>query len=305
MSWVKRIKIALLAFLLLISSAEIGTRLLGLTNFPIYSIDSEIGYIPQPSQAGIFLNKNDWVFNDKSMGVDKNWNPQGRFNILLIGNSIIMGGNPYPQKDKIAPLVQKQLKEGQMLWPIATGGWTNVNETNYLQKNPDVAQAAQFFVWEYMSGGLSQLSQWRGDYVFPSAQPVSASWYALRRYVLPKVFEFNMNELPPVGITDATHRINFEKQLSILSKATGRTNPGILLLYPTQNELELARRGQDWLPERLMLEAIASQYGLIVIDVAKSREWESNLYRDGVHPTVDGNVVLANIIAQSIHLELQ
>jgi hypothetical protein len=39
-----------------------------------------------------------------------------------------------------------------------------VNETVYLERNPDVASNAEFFVWIVLRGGLSQLSQWRGDY---------------------------------------------------------------------------------------------------------------------------------------------
>ncbi|MET3106063.1 lysophospholipase L1-like esterase [Oxalobacteraceae bacterium GrIS 1.18] len=300
MKLLKRLKMACVALIVCLLVGEAGARIAGIVDFPLYSTGDDIGYIPKPSQSGKFLNKNDWVFNDKSMGIDKNWDPRNHFNILLIGNSIIMGGNPYAQQQKIAPLVQKSLTGNQILWPIATGGWSVVNETAYLEQNPEVAKAANFFVWEYMHGELSQLSQWRGHYVFPDEKPVSALWYAVRRYVLPRFVAFNMDELPPVGSTGEDHLKHFAIQLDALSKAAGHKPAGILLLYPTEQELELSRSGGEWLEERPMLEKLAGIFGITVIDVATRLEWTSDMYRDGIHPTVAGNIVLAKIIADGI-----
>jgi hypothetical protein len=167
MKFFRCLTLSLLGLGLAIGMVEVGVRFAGLVDFPTYTVDNEIGYIIKPNQSGSFLEKNRWAFNDKSMGTSSAWSPTNHVNVLLIGNSIIMGGNPYDQPDKVGPQIQQILGESYAIWPIAVGGWSNVNETIYLERNEDVVRAADFFVWEYMDGGLSGLSTWRNDYVWP------------------------------------------------------------------------------------------------------------------------------------------
>lgn len=106
----------------LLGTTELVVRLSGVLDFPLYAVDPEIGFVPKPNQSGKFLNKNAWVFNDRSMGTDTAWSPSGKPDILLIGNSIVMGGNPYDQSEKLGPLLQKKLAGKVAVWPIAAGG---------------------------------------------------------------------------------------------------------------------------------------------------------------------------------------
>src|ERR1700689_5275657 len=181
----RRLTLSLLGLVIAIGVIEVGVRFAGLVDFPTYAVDNEIGDIIKPNRSGSFLEKNRGVFNDKSMGTSSAWNPTNHVNVLLIGNSIIMGRNPYDQPDKVGPQIQQNLGESYAIWPIAVGGWSNVNETIYLERNEDVVRAADFFVWEYMDGGLSGPSTWRNDYVWPRDRPIWAGWYVFRRYVLP------------------------------------------------------------------------------------------------------------------------
>jgi hypothetical protein len=219
---------------------------------------------------------------------------------LLIGNSIVMGGNPYDQSEKIGPLIQKGLDEKVSVWPIAAGAWSTVNETAYLERNPDVVLNSNFFAWEYMHGGLSQLSQDRGEYVFPTEKPLIATWYVLRRYVLPRLIDFQMNELPPTGQTQSENMQRFEKQLAALSKATKTAAPGILFFFPSKAEYIAFAQGVDYVPDREVLSKLSASYGLKIIEIAKQPAWNANLYRDGTHPTVEGNRVLADVLASAI-----
>jgi hypothetical protein len=297
-----RISITLLALLV---CSEVALREAGFLDFPTYAVDNEIGYIPKPDQHGCFLNKRCWVFNDRSMGTAASWNPALHPNVLLIGNSIVMGGNPYDQPDKLGPLVQQQVGADYSVWPVAAGGWTNVNETVYLERHPEVLQQAGFFVWEFMTGGASGLSPWRGKYVWPQERPKLALWYVFRRYVLPRLFSFNMNELPPQGNLNPEELARFEATLARLSQATGRAQPGILFLYPDEHQLQLAREGREWLPERPELQRISSRYGLKVVDISSYPNWTAAQYREGTHPTVEGNRILADILGAAIEDSLQ
>jgi hypothetical protein len=272
---------------------------------PTYNVDKEIGYVVKPGQSGSFLRKNRWVFNDRSMGTEENRAPTKHANILVIGNSIVMGGNPYDQKDKVGPLIQQGMGSDYSVWPIAAGGWTNLNESVYLERNSDVTAAANFFVWEYMSDGLSGLRPWPGDYVCPREQPTWATWYVFRRYVVPRLTSVPTSELPPVGDAGPDNLKHFEAEVTRLSKATlsnvtKRASPGILFLYPTQEEYGAMKRGEEWLPERSELERICRANGLKLIDVARNPDWNETLYRDGLHPTATGNAVLARILTRAI-----
>lgn len=281
--------------------AEATVRMSGLVDFPVYDKDSEIGYILKPNQSGSFLNKNRWIVNDRSMGVATPWSPvSDKTNLLLIGNSIVMGGNPYDQSEKIGPLIQAQLGEHIAVWPIAAGGWSTVNESVYLHRNPDVAEASNFFVWEYMNGGFSQLSPDRGEYVFPTEKPALASWYVLRRYVLPKLIPFNMNELPPTGASAQGNVQQFESQVAKLAAGKTGKKAGLLFFYPGRDEYLGMQKGVDYVPDRAQLERIAAKHKLVIVDIGKHPEWNLQMYREGTHPTVEGNQVLASILATAI-----
>jgi hypothetical protein len=286
-----RVVLLILAVLL---GAEVVARLSGIVDFPVYHVDDGIGYIPQPNQAGSFLHRNSWVFNDRSMGTASSWSA-ARPNILLIGNSIVMGGNPYDQKDKLGPLIQQKVGDAYAVWPIAAGGWSNVNEMAYLKRNPDVTANSRFFVWEFMSGGLSGPSIWRGDLLWPREHPAWASWYVFERYVWPRLHHGVPSELPPVGAIDPSYLAQFRASAASLG------HRGILFLYPDRPQYLAAREGQEWLPERAEIERIASASDLAIIDIAHAGEWSESLYKpDGVHPTVAGNEVLAKILAAAI-----
>jgi hypothetical protein len=299
----RRSILILICFLpiLVLISIEILVRESGIVDMPIYLVDSEIGYIPKPNQSGAFLNKNVWVFNNRSMAVGQAWDPKGHVNVLLIGNSVVMGGDPYNQRDKLGPLIQREVGQRFAIWPIAAGGWTNVNETIYLNANPDVAEAANFFVWEYMAGGLSKATPWPGEYVWPRQHPSWATWYCFRHFVVPYIISVHETALPPIGAVNTTNLDEFKSAVSRLSMATGRRPAGILLLYPTESNLNVERKGGEWLAERGDLEKIAAQFDLQIVDVARSPLWNKSLYRaDHIHPTVAGNVVLADIVTQAI-----
>ena len=127
----------------------------------------------------------------------------------------------------------------------------------------------------------------------------------LRRYVLPRFLNFNMNELPPQGTINPLNLAKFDATLAQISQATGRMHPGILFLYPSEDQLKTARQGREWLPERQELERLSRRYGLKLVDISSNPEWSEAQYRDGIHPTVEGNRVLADILSAAFIDSLQ
>jgi hypothetical protein len=64
------------------------------------------------------------------------------------------------------------------------------------------------------------------------------------------------------------------------------------------------QQGIDYDPDRSELVRIASAHGLIIVDVANSPDWSLSMYREGTHPTIQGNRALAGIIAKAIQQSL-
>ncbi|MGA2637252.1 hypothetical protein [Methylocella sp.] len=99
----------LLAPLLLFAGSEIVLRIAGFGSFPIYDVDNDLKYIPSANQAGAFLDRHRWAFNDRHMGNTVNWSPESHPDVLLIGNSIVMGGLPFDRDQKLGALLQQAL----------------------------------------------------------------------------------------------------------------------------------------------------------------------------------------------------
>ncbi|MGU5731348.1 hypothetical protein ACV1DR_20970 [Aeromonas jandaei] len=114
---------------------EIGIRISGIIDFPLYDADNHIGYIPKPNQSGSFLRTHDWQFNSLSMGATEFRPTDKDTDTLLIGDSIVLGGNPYKQGDRLGP--QLQLIHGGNVWPISAGSWALRNELVYLNLHPE------------------------------------------------------------------------------------------------------------------------------------------------------------------------
>lgn len=293
-----------LAVPVLLLVGEVAARVAGLTDVPTYQVDPGIGYIATPNQSGAFLRRHDWVYNDRSMPVSQPWSlrPQ-RPNVLLIGGGLIAGGNPYRQADKLAPLLQQQLGAGLSIWPAANSGWSAINDIVYLERNPDVVAGCDFFVWQFLRGGVGQLAPWRGKLEQPRQRSRSALLYALRRYVLPRLRRGSMgSEMPPVVAAPAENLARLDAVVAGLAQATQRAVPGVFMLFPDRPELEAARGGAEWFPDRQALQAIADRHGVRVIDVARDPRWKADLYADGTSPTVQGNRVLATILTEALQL---
>jgi len=218
-----------------------------------------------------------------------------------------MGGDVFRQREKLPARLANTLGGSVLIWPIATGGWTEVNEMAYLAQHPEVVANATYFAWEYMSGGLSGATPWAGEYVFPSRRPIYATWYVFRRYVAPRLLPaLHGGGLPVRGAASAANLREFDGRLGELTRAIHRPEAGVIWLYPSAAELRVARAHREWLPERQQLMLMAGRHGLRVVDLGAFNQWNETCYRgDGVHPNVHGNEILAYILAEQMKPELR
>jgi hypothetical protein len=115
------------------------------------------------------------------MGNISNWRQEKHPDFLLIGNSIVLGGNPINHDDKLGPLLEKELGAGSTVWSVAAGGWTNVNEMVYLDRNPDVLQNADCRIYGRRPCRSKSVA---GLLCFSGPQAWLLTSYIFRKYVL-------------------------------------------------------------------------------------------------------------------------
>jgi hypothetical protein len=280
----RKLKYLAIAFLIL----EIGTRLTRISDFPIYDANNEIGYIPKASQHGKFLWTHDWIFNEYHMGADT-FKPSNAEDILLIGDSIVLGGNPLKESERLGPTLQRKINRA--VWPISAGSWGMRNELIYLKSNPDVVKNIDTFIFVWNSGDFDQASSWSCEITHPKHPPISAFLYALQKYVYS--FQKCNGEIKPDYLVASGDW--HEELKAFINSAEMKNKKVVAYLYPDINE----RKDANLVEEKLDSHINEIQQAGIkdVISIGHDPRWGLSNYRDGIHPSGQGNKVLADIIA--------
>ncbi|MFN3547628.1 MAG: hypothetical protein ACK4U0_09065 [Mesorhizobium sp.] len=265
--------------------AEIGVRTAGFVDFPLYLADSRIGYIPIPNQSGSFMNSNDWAFNELSMGTPEPFNPSPiETDILLIGDSVVFGGNPYKQGDRLGPQLARAT--GDAVWPISAGSWALQNQLNYLADHPEVVQAVDQIVFLLNGGDFGEPTSWRTDLTHPRSQPLSAVAYLATKYILKPTAQPT-----PAEMIVPTR----DWRGDLVSFAATTTVPITVVIYPDRDGLDDLSAAAE-LPD-LGVDRI--------ISIGDDSRWSKSLYRDAIHPTPEGTGVLATIIAEHLNAPIR
>ncbi|MQT98592.1 hypothetical protein [Pseudomonas helleri] len=281
-------KAAAISFIAALASIELAVRASGLTDFPLYDANNQIGYIPKPSQSGSFLNKNSWEFNSLSMGAGP-FIPTDGINTLLVGDSIVLGGNPYRQEDRLGPVLQRESKN--TIWPISAGSWSLRNELIYLKTHPEVLRKIDNFIFILNSDDFQQASSWSCEVTHPRSHPISSAFYVFTKYV--------HNLTPCNGIKPEleVERGDWKQELKdFISNKYVQGKPVTFFLYPKKTEAIDASLSASDLEIYAPYLMQKNNERIQVFSVSRDSLWSSDLYRDEIHPTVEGTKVLASII---------
>lgn len=275
--------------------SEVGIRIAGLADFPIYKADASIGYIPAPNQSGSFLRTNDWAFNERSMGTSRPYSPGPGIDILLVGDSIVFGGNPYKQVDKLGPQLEKA--SSATVWPISAGSWALQNELQYIRDNPDLFLSIDKVVFVLNSADMGAPSYWGSDLTHPRSHPTSALFNLLSKYVFSRFAGSSEETVRQLRVMPR----DVISDLKSFSVAWGRSFD--VILYP--NRLERADPAAWNASMQPVIEALERAdipamkvHSRLVIDA-----FEDSDYRDGIHPTPQAMGKLANLIAQVVQTQ--
>jgi hypothetical protein len=292
------IVITVIFFTFLLISLEIYLRYAGFGSYPIYDIDNEIQYIPAANQHGMLRNRDPWFFNNRHMANISNWSPEIHPNLLLIGNSIVLGVDAFNPEDRPGPLLEKDLGGRYTVWPVGANNWSNVNEMTYLDRNADVLHNADAVITEYSEDDLVAPAVWPGYYVDPDHKPWILTGYIFSRAVLYRMGFLNFAPTP-TGMPDEAQLQRFKQRFKELVASVAKEHRMVIFIYPT---LENLQNKSAWLEEIAPIKGLCRTTMAKCVDIAQEPAWNERAYTgDGVHPTVEGNKILASILANAMN----
>ena len=272
--------------------AEVLVRGLGFINFPLYDANAVVGYIPAARQQGSFLNRNKWEFNSLHMGAAE-FTPSAALDVLLIGDSIVFGGNSYQHQAQLGPALQAILQSshpGGAVWPISAGSWALRNELAWLRTNPQVVARVDRVLFVVNSGDFGEATSWNCEATHPRKKPVFALGYLFNKYVFAFVRCGRIpNELKvPPG--------NLAAELTLFLNTYG--DKTLFVLYPDRAEaLNAALAESHFAPYIALLKSSGARN---IFQLAGNERLQASFYKDDIHPTPEGNQVLAGILARWI-----
>ncbi len=265
--------------LAILALVEIEVRRSGLGDRPLYRADATIGYIPRPSQHGLFDNRLAWAFNERSMRTDAPFRPDaGARDILLVGDSLVFGW--HGNAATIAPALARET--GARVWPIAAPSWALANELTYLEHNPDVAQQVDDIVVVVNSGDFGPASNWANNFMHPTKRPLSYAVYWLGSLFL---MGWDGDAIPVSDRGPLGPRV---ERLQRLTKARL-----LFLYYPTRDELAAGK-------PCFAVPTFTRRYPGYCL--GHDPEWSTAFYQDEVHPRPEASPLLARAIARALAL---
>jgi hypothetical protein len=293
--WLTRLTLAGAA---LIGAAELTLRYLRYDEFPIYDTDAKIGYIPKPNQAGCFLGRYCWTLNERSM-LNEPWVPDREHGILVIGDSLVWGEVRMAPRDKLGACLQSVTGGRYRIWSVGAGSWANLNEVEYLNRHEDVVRNIHGLVWIANSGDFDTRSLWSSDFTHPRRRPVF-----LLGYLIGKVTVLRVNRLSSGlvgrqgGETESDAEVSAEtaRELRAWLKRAPRDliRNSLFVWYPDAAEFRARNPATSHLVSEV--RSIVEAGGLRFFDLGGEPSWRSGYYRDVIHPSPEGNRVLASII---------
>ena len=279
--------------LALLIMAESIVRACGVLNFPLYQADAHVGYWPAAEQSGSFLNRNRWYFNERGMGVAEAFLPDDdRRDVLLVGDSIVLGGNPLDQLERLG-LRLTQLT-GARHWPVSAGSWALLNELRFLKRNMDVVDQADAITFVLNSADFGQASSWACEITHPRERPGLALAHVVRKYLL--VAQLCTSDPPAeLKVPAADWRVEWRE---LMADARMRGKPVEVWLYPTQEEAlhpELLSARLESVGKQLRMEGLSAS--LVLRSLGRDSRWSQMTYADAIHPDAAGVGIMSKIMA--------
>ncbi len=299
---------------------EVSLRLLfGLGNPVLSQADIYTGYRFQPNQQIVRFGKrieyNQYSQRSQPISLQK---PEGTLRILMVGDSVLNGGNPIDQKQIISEQLAVKLKaSGQPTEVLnaSAGSWGIGNHLGYLKEFGTFSSDA--VILQIGTHDLTQPTS-TGERVgydpnYPVHAPISAIQEAFIRYILPQLLgnvnlnPFSNQEIPQISPAQMDQQ--FQKNMELLKTAVklvrDKKTPIYVLFTPNRYDLIPKSVTPPYKTEFMqVLESLQ-------IPVFDTHEAWSKLpttvvetyFRDEVHLSEVGYKVVANLIFQQLCIQ--
>ncbi|PXW93249.1 hypothetical protein C7444_12113 [Sphaerotilus hippei] len=279
------------SFIALLLFAEVAARLSGVIDFPLYLASSEIGYEFAPNQSGTFLGGKRWNYNEYGMGSGPFLPKDGVIDILLVGDSVVLGGNKFDMSERLGAQLERELGVGYKVWPISAGSWALLNELAWMRHNKAVVEAVDTVVIVSNAGDFAVPSSWSCEETHPRSLPYSALVHLVKKYsgVIPLC-----TEVPPKKLLFRDRSLTQD----LIDFSVLFSHKTVAVYYPNKGEL-LARSvpsgGVD------VFQKTFSSAGVRIIDgVLGDKGWGLEYYGDDVHPNSAGYGFMAKYLSLAL-----
>ncbi len=308
----------LVVLLLLGLGAELYARFyLGLGDPPLVMADDKIEYLFQPNQSGYRFG-NRYQYNAYSMRSDdfpKTKSDPKELRVMVLGDSVVNGGNLTDQKDVATQVMQGLLREklGRpvVVGHVSAGSWGPANMAAYVEKYG--LMDADMVVLVLSSHDLYDVPTFEPlvgvNASFPNRKPWLALEEAIFRYLpgrLPGWLVSKKNEGDPINEsqTPANRQISIEAIEKLASIAAAADVPVMVALHLSRTE---QAQGLD--PAGVELREVLRERHLPMMELSKAftqaMAQGQVLYRDDIHPSAAGNRVIGQALAQEVARRVQ
>ncbi len=212
------------------------------------------------------------------MGVAEEFAPSSKLDVLLVGDSIVYGGNPLRQQDKIGPMLEAET--GWQVWPISAGSWGMQNELAYLGRIPQAVRTSDVIVFVFNSGDFGDPSSWASEYTHPRSRPTSYLLYLAGKFRgAPAQPPSDLVVKPWADLPEAWNQF-----------VAASRKPVLVVAYPAKAELA---SGCSWVPDWAKSAGAFACFG-------GDGQMMPEDYRDGIHPSGLGMKKLSSFIRNKV-----
>lgn len=311
MKFPAKYRIPAYALFFLIATEVILRVVFGLGNPVLLQTDAHTGYRFRPNQVVFRFGKkteyNQYSQRSEPININK---PQGTLRILMVGDSVLNGGNPTDQKETIPELFKKKLitkiRSVEVL-NASAGSWGIGNELGYIRKFGTFESDAVILVISThdLTQPTSTSKRVGNDPNYPTQAPLFALQEVWTRYLWPKLsFKSIPAEIPLPLTLDPQQQFkqNMQEFNLLASLVTAKKIPLFVMFMPQLDNLVPTANTPKYKSDFLKL-CKKIQVPVIDVHVNWSRLPQSTVktyFRDNFHPDIPGNIATANLLYEQL-----
>ena len=268
--------------------AELLIRWTGIKSFALFTTDDRCHYRMKASQRGNFLNRYQWAYDERGMRT-KNHVSTLSGAVILLGDSVVDGGNYLTQSETLAERLQGAI--GRTVYPIACHGWSIENELAALTSMPSW-QDAEKLILVLNCGDFDYTNEGSSHWSFPRRLPLWLfPWFVCRQ--LYRRYPAWWPPERPAPTAEGIKRLrnqNLTRFKDVVEQFRGTVT---ILRFPFKGENTATETYFEDL-------AAVAKSKVSLIDITDSPMWTEDCYLDKIHPNSKGVDVLSTYIEEKL-----